>query len=306
MNTFRTTEKEQGYRIDQVVLNILPSITRSTSKKLLMDGLIKVNQEQVRPNYKVKVGDEVSYDENIIKQFTESDDRSNIKPVQMELEVIYEDDSTIVVNKPFGLTTHPVPGHREDTLLNGLVWYQQNNTHSQGKIRPVHRLDKDTSGVILFAKSKDAHQFYSRQFEQGKVEKTYIAAVKGDFKKYLGSRGFITLQNYIERSTKDRKKMIAVPSDRGQVAITNFFFEDYWYGLKNAIYSLVKCSPRTGRTHQIRVHLSGLGFPIVGDSFYSQIQHTRLMLHSYSLKLDVFEKGVMEFIAELPNEFKSQ
>jgi len=296
-------KKDQGKRLDQVVLSLLPNITRTSSKKLLMDGIIKVNDEQLRPNYKVKEQDLITYNEEGIDKFLNLEDHSYIKPVKMDIEVIYEDDNTLVVNKPSGLTTHPVPGHREDTLLNGLVHYQNENNLS-GKLRPVHRLDKDTSGVILFAKSKEAHDFYSKQFEQNKVQKTYYAVVKGDFRKYLKDRNkeYIIVQNYLARSTKNRKLMVSVSPQLGQVAVTNIFFEKYWKGLKGT-YSLVKVEPKTGRTHQIRVHLAGLRFPVVGDPFYSRERYKRLMLHAYSLVIKNFEGEEITFTAKLPDSF---
>lgn|SRR5690606_586984 len=296
-------KKDQGKRLDQVVLSLLPNITRTSSKKLLMDGIIKVNDEQLRPNYKVKEQDLITYNEEGIDKFLNLEDHSYIKPVKMDIEVIYEDDNTLVVNKPSGLTTHPVPGHREDTLLNGLVHYQNENNLS-GKLRPVHRLDKDTSGVILFAKSKEAHDFYSKQFEQNKVQKTYYAVVKGDFRKYLKDRNkeYIIVQNYLARSTKNRKLMVSVSPQLGQVAVTNIFFEKYWKGLKGT-YSLVKVEPKTGRTHQIRVHLAGLRFPVVGDPFYSRERYKRLMLHAYSLVIKNFGGEEITFTAKLPDSF---
>jgi len=291
-----------GRRLDQVLLNILPSITRTTAKKLLMEGIVRVNDEQLRPNYKVKQGDHISYNEKIIKDFLESESHSFIKPIKMNINVIYEDEYTLIVDKPYGLTTHPVPGHREDTLLNGLVYYQENISKlKSGKVRPVHRLDKDTSGVILFAKTKEAHDYYSKQFEENKVEKTYYAIVRGDFKKFLGNREYITVQNYLNRSTKDRKKVVVVSKEIGQVAITNIFFERHW----DKFYSLVKVQPKTGRTHQIRVHLAHIGFPILGDIFYSPYKFKRLMLHAYSLKIRNFlDKEEVIFSSKLPQIFK--
>lgn len=305
-NKFSLKKTDEGRRIDQVVLDLIPNLTRSTSKSLLMAGIILVNSKQVKPNYKAKENDSVTYEDSNIDEFLNKGSHYSIKPIKMQIDVIFEDKDTIVVNKPSGLTTHPVPGHREDTLLNGLMYYQQQNK-SEGKFRPVHRLDKDTSGVILFAKSRDAHVFYSEQFEKGLVEKTYLAVVKGDFKNHLKGKQSVTVQNYLVRSSKERKKMIIVDKEEpgAQIAISEIEFVSYWSGLKNGIYSLVKIKPKTGRTHQIRVHLAGLGYPVVGDPFYSNTHFKRLMLHSNILSLKKFDGNKGTFIAKLPFEFKS-
>lgn len=297
-------KKDEGRRIDQFVLDILPNITRSSSKAVIMEGLITINGEKVRSNYKVKESDEIEIDQGAVDLYLNQSSHYSIKPVKMPLDIIFEDDNTIVVNKNCNLTTHPVPGHREDTLLNGLVYYQMKNNLG-AKIRPVHRLDKDTSGVILFAKSRDAHVFYSEQFEKAKVQKTYMAVVKGDFKKYLGGKKSITVQNYLARAKKGNtrgKRMVEVKSTDGDLAISEIFFSEYFKG-KEQIYSVVKILPKTGRTHQIRVHLSGLGFPILGDPIYSQLPNSRLMLHAYSLRIKKFLGEEAIFTAKLPKEF---
>jgi 23S rRNA pseudouridine1911/1915/1917 synthase len=310
MSNYIVEKKDEGRRIDQLILDILPNITRSSSKSVIMEGLIKINSSSVRSNYKVKEFDEIQIDENAVDLFLNQSSHYSIKAVKMPLDIIFEDNHTIVVNKSSNLTTHPVPGHREDTLLNGLVYYQQENK-LDGKIRPVHRLDKDTSGVILFAKSRDAHIFYSDQFEKSKVQKTYMAVVKGDFKKYLGDREFITIQNFLGRAKKDSyigsvrgKKMVEVISSNGDLAISNIYFERY-FTARNSTYSIVRVIPRTGRTHQIRVHLSNLGFPILGDPIYSNLEYTRLMLHSYKLKIKKYLGEETTFVANLPKEFNS-
>lgn len=303
MTTHKIKSEDTGRRIDQVVLDMLPNITRSSAKSMLMEGIILINQDQVRPNYKAKEGDSITYDESRVNDFLNKQSHYSIKPVKMDIDVIYEDQNTLVVNKQANLTTHPVPGHREDTLLNGLVYYQTQN-NLDGKIRPVHRLDKDTSGVILFAKSRDAHVFYSEQFEKSKVEKAYVAVVRGDFRQILRGSDHIKVQNYLNRSSKEKKMMVEVQSHMGDLAISNIYFDGYWTGL-NGTYSRVLVKPKTGRTHQIRVHLAGLGFPILGDPIYSNLKYKRLMLHALSLRLKKFKGEGVEFRSELPKEFTS-
>lgn len=310
MTEYITTKKDLLRRIDQVLMDLFPEITRSTSKELVMKGIVQVNSNNVRSNYRVNEGDLISIDKEKVDEYIGKNKNSSIKATKLELKIIFEDEYTIVINKDTGVTTHPVPGHREDTLLNGLVYYQQNNdtlsnNREQRKIRPVHRLDKDTSGVIIFAKTRDAQAFYSDQFEKGSVQKTYLAVVKGNFNNYLHSQGKeeIFLQNYIQRSKKDKKKMITTEGDYGELAISFISFVNRWRG-RNGEYSIVKILPKTGRTHQIRVHLSILGFPILGDVLYGGENFKRLMLHSNSLQIKDFKsKKLKEYSADLPKEF---
>lgn len=311
MTKYITQKKDLLRRIDQLVLDIFPEITRSTSKELVMQGIIKVNGKQVRSNYRINEGDHIDYSTENVTRFIGKNVNSSIKARKMDLKIIFEDEFTIVLNKETGVTTHPVPGHREDTLLNGLVYYQQNKKNDSSdvgestKIRPVHRLDKDTSGVILFAKSRDAQAFYSDQFEKGNVQKTYLAVVKGNFNNFLRQQGKdeVFIQNYLKRSKKEKKKMIVTSNNNGELAISFISYVDRWRG-KKGDYSIVKIQPKTGRTHQIRVHLSELGFPIVGDILYDGENYKRLMLHSSSLLIvDFKSKKSKEFSADLPREF---
>ena len=291
-------------RIDLFLSGYFPNITRSTSKKIILAGIVKLNGEVVRPNRYVQNGDKVSIDLAAVRSFIESSGSTETIPVKMDLDIIYEDENTILINKPVNLVVHPVYRHNEDTLLNGLTYYIINKEPNPFvKVRPVHRLDKDTSGIILISKNLEAHNFYTTQFKKREIEKTYLAVVKGDFKKLLDEKGveYLNVQSFISKIAKDRRYSVIKNSD-GDLAETNFFFEKY-LGETNE-YSLVRVLPKTGRTHQIRVHLSELGYPIVGDVIYEGENYHRLMLHAWKLKLKLFRKNKEEtFESKIPVEF---
>lgn len=293
-------------RIDLYLLNKIPGLTRSYAKKAILNGIVKLNGKQVRPNQYVKDGDSIDYDEKELKEFINSGERSEIKPVNIEFGIIYEDENILVIDKPSNLSSHPVPAHWEDTLLNGIVYWQREN-NKLFKPRLVHRLDKDTSGVILVAKTKEAHEFYTKQFESYKAHKTYLAVVKGDFKKFLSQQGktFITIENFLGRDTKDRKLIVSTNISNGQRAITDIYFEKYWENDLDEIYSLLKVKPKTGRTHQIRSHLKSINFPILGDVLYSETKFKRLMLHAYELEFEeALGNAPKSFKSDSPTEFK--
>lgn len=298
-------KKDAGKRIDLFMLEQDLTMTRTSVKKVIMEGLIKVNNVEVRPNYHVKENDKVSIEVKQSKQFIEDTNSTELTPVKMNLDIIYEDKNIILINKPAGLVVHPVYAHKEDTLLNGLVYYFQNKGENV-KVRPVHRLDKETSGVILFAKTKDSNEFYSKLFESHAIEKTYYAVVQGDFKSYMVRKNRPDIFEYFTYISKDKtieRAYFNTSKEKGLPARTRIFFVDYWVRKDDTQkYSLVKLQPLTGRTHQLRVHISSLGFPILGDLIYSKKPYKRMMLHAYSLKIPVDGKEV-EFTAKLPEEF---
>lgn len=292
-------------RIDLHLLNKIPGLTRTYAKKAILNGVIKLNGKKVRPNQYVKDGDKVEYDEKELKNFIDLGERSEIKPMDISFGIIYEDDNILVIDKPYGISSHPVPAHWDDTLLNGIVYWQIKN-NKMFKPRLVHRLDKDTSGVMLVAKNKEAHEFYTDKFENHKANKTYLAVVKGDFKKYLSQEGkeFITVENFLGRDEKDRRLVVSTNSTHGQRAVTDIYFEKYWDNHLDGVYSLLTVKPKTGRTHQIRSHLKSIGFPILGDLLYSETEYKRLMLHAYELEFEnAFENAPLKFKSNIPGEF---
>jgi 23S rRNA pseudouridine1911/1915/1917 synthase len=303
-----------GKRADLALLDFMPELTRTSAKKIFVEGIVKVNELEVKPNYKVNEGDTLCIDLAKINAYLNQTSNSVIKPSFEKISIIFEDKNIVVVNKPEGIVSHPVTGHREDSVLNRLVGRNPPSSppfikEGKGgfvgtKLRLVHRLDRDTSGVLLVAKNIEAQQFYSWQFEHGKAHKTYYAVVEGDFKKYLRKKNQDSLQvtTYISRVNNNEKIYHNTSAEKGLLAKTKFYFIDYWYGL-NGQYALVKCEPETGRTHQIRVHLSSIGFPIVGDPWYQGIRYKRLMLHAFKLAVTDKNENQQEFRADLPKEF---
>lgn len=307
---FNVEEKDSGKRIDLFILEKDATLTRTSAKKLIMEGLINADGQVVRPNFRVRPGNVVEYKQSESKKFIDSSDLTEIVATKMPIDVIYEDSNIILVNKPAGLVIHPVYNHKDDTLLNGLTFYFQQKKE-QVKVRPVHRLDKETSGVILFTKNKDSNEFYSKLFENHNIEKTYYAVVKGDFADFMQRKNRPDMFEYFTYISKEKtvnKAYMNTSKEMGLPARTKFFFSRYFeHAHDDRVYSLVKVMPLTGRTHQIRVHLSSLGFPILGDLIYSKTTYKRMMLHAYSLKIPVVtSKGQEErvFVAELPKEFR--
>lgn len=328
-------------RLDLYLMTINPALTRSSAKKLVMNKRVLVNDRANLPNFKVRNNDvieilniqsndnkEASEGLNKSKNTKDLNNRSNIfnleeegnfdkeiktiKRVKMPLRIVYEDSDLIVVDKKAGVVVHPVYKHMEDTLVNGLAHYFYNKKENI-KFRAVHRLDKETSGVIIFSKNLEAHDFLSSQFEKREVSKTYYAVVIGDFNEYLRKKhksDSIELISYIKRNGDElKKKYVSTNDQKGDISVTKVTFERYWsYERMNKIYkgvrfSLLKVEPKTGRTHQIRVHLSEAGFPILGDIIYSDSKFKRMMLHANSIKIKLRDNTVKTFKTDLPKEF---
>lgn len=296
---------KDSMRVDLYLLNLHPELSRTSAKKIIIEELLTVNGQKIMPNFRVKNGDIIELFPEKINELFNTQSLTQIKPVSMKLDFIYEDENTIILNKKSGVVVHPVYAHSDDTLMNGLAFYAikyNKNNANKIRIRPVHRLDKDTSGVILFSKNKEAHEYYSKLFEGFKIQKTYVAGVAGNFKNYLSVQGQkkLSITSFLGRSDKTSKKVEI--KKEGENAITEF---EFYKECKNPKWSLVYAMPKTGKTHQIRVHLLSLEFPIVGDPLYSNIEYSRLMLHAYKLKLKIFGEEIeREFIAPLPKEFE--
>ena len=290
---YKIGEENVNYRIDKLVPILNENVTRMLAQKLLNEGKILVNDKKEKPSYKVKVNDIISID---IPEVQETE----IVPEDIPLDVLYEDDYIIVVNKAKGMVVHPANGNYTGTLVNALLYRCKDSLSGiGGEKRPgiVHRLDKDTSGVIIVAKCDKAHLNLSEQIKEHKVKKTYIALVKGIVKDNEA-----TIDMPIGRSKKDRKKM---DIDRnGKNAITHFKVLKRYQG-----YTLLKVNIETGRTHQIRVHLSTIGYPIVGDGVYSngknEFNVEGQMLHAFRIEFTHPITGEkMKIEAPLPQYFE--
>ena len=245
------TEENAKKRLDVYVSELL-GITRSSAQGLIEDGYVSVNGKEQAKNYKLRVGDSIEASEPELREL-------NAEPENIPLDIVYEDEDIVVINKPCGMVVHPAPGNESGTLVNALLYHCGSTLSGiNGVIRPgiVHRIDKDTSGLLVVAKNDEAHLFLSSLLKDHGIKRTYYAIIIGHMKEQSG-----TINAPIARHPVDRKKMAVVQG--GREAITHYEVIKEFNG-----YSLLKLNLETGRTHQIRVHLSYKGHPIVGDTVY--------------------------------------
>lgn len=285
------TVTEENIRLDKYLANNT-EYSRSTIMKMLDSDYILVNGKKEKPSYKVKENDNIE----ITDGFKEE---TNIVPVKMNIDIVYEDNDIIIINKPSGLVVHPGSGNYDNTLVNGLMHYTNNLSDINGEERPgiVHRIDKDTSGLLLVAKNNKSHAILTEYFKNHEnIKREYIALICGNF-----PHDSATIDAPIGRNPKDRKRM-AVTADNSKEAIT------YMKVLKKyKDYTLVSCVLKTGRTHQIRVHMNYIGYPIYNDPVYNTKAATSFgqFLHSYKMDfIHPITKKEMHFEAPLPPEFQ--
>ena len=287
------SENESGIRLDKAITLLDENITRAMSQKLLEEQKVLVNLKNEKPSYKVKVSDKIEIEYEKPKE-------SKLKPEEIPLNVIYEDNDIIIINKEKGMVVHPGNGNNDGTLANAVLARCKDSLSGiGGEIRPgiVHRIDKDTSGIIIVAKNDKSHLNISNQIKEHKTTKTYLALVRGVVKENEA-----TINMPIGRSERDRKKMAV--TKKGKEAVTHFKVLKRYNG-----YTYLEVVIETGRTHQIRVHMAEIGFPIVGDSTYSNGKNPfgveGQMLHAYKIKFVHPSTGKeVEYTAELPNYFK--
>jgi len=249
--------KEKGARLDVLATQLNPSLSRAFSQKLIEKSKILVNDRPSRSSYRLKLDDKVTIE-------VPPPEKYEVKPENIPLNIVYEDDDLLVVNKPRGMVTHPAPGHYTGTLVNALLYHAKNLAGIGGVERPgiVHRLDKDTSGLLLVAKTDLAHRSLSTQIKDRQVKRSYVALVHGVVKQ---DEGFV--QEKIGRHPVHRKKM-AVIKQAGLKSREALTFYKVLRRFKD--YSLLELQLKTGRTHQIRVHMSHIGHPLVGDKTYGK------------------------------------
>ncbi len=254
--SFLVDKKQSLLRIDKYLLDKIPNSTRNKLQNAIENNFVKVNGKKVKSNYKVKPKD-------IIKIFLPQEPKSSeIIPENINLNIIYEDDSLIIVNKPSGMVVHPAYNNWTNTLVNGLAYHFDNLPNKKGNIgRPglVHRIDKDTSGLLVIAKTEDSMNFLSKQFHDHSIERKYYALVWGNLEENSG-----TINEMLKRSSKDRR-IICVTKDEnlGKKSITHYkVIERLRY------VTLIECSLETGRTHQIRAHMQHIKHSIFGDTTY--------------------------------------
>lgn len=284
-------DDSQGIRIDKYI-STKEELSRVAIQRMIENGNILVNDKKVKVSYKTNINDEISIEKEEVKD-------TAIRPENIPLNIVYEDSDILVVNKQKGLVVHPGNGNPNGTLVNAIMAHCKDSLSGiGGEIRPgiVHRIDKDTSGLLIIAKNDKAHINISEQIKNHEVKKTYIALVRGKVETNQA-----TIDMPIARSTKDRTKMAV--SKLGKNAVTHFKVIERFNG-----YTLLEVNIETGRTHQIRVHLSQIGYPIVGDSVYSNGKNPfdveGQMLHSAKLEfIHPITGEEMKLETELPKYF---
>lgn len=304
MKKFIVNKEDENKRIDAYLAKKNEDISRVTVQRLIEEEKILVNDKKTKSSYKVQEKDTITLEEEIPKEVF-------LKAQDIPIEIIYEDNDIIVVNKPKGLVVHPANGNPDGTLVNAIMKICKDSLSGiGGKLRPgiVHRLDKDTSGILIVAKNDKAHINLSEQIKNHEVEKTYIALVRGIVKENEA-----TINMPIGRSDKDRKKMAV--KKNGKNAITHFKVIER-FPKHNS--TLLEIKIETGRTHQIRVHLSHIGYPIIGDDVYSSGKNEWNVkgqcLHAKSLKFKhpitskemVLEAKIPEYLENIINELNKE
>ena len=276
--------EEENIRIDTYLSNKL-DISRSKIQKLIDEEKVTVNGKVIKSNYKTKLNDEIEIDDEL-------DFDISVEPVEIPLDIVYEDEYLMIINKPSGLVVHPAPGHYDDTLVNGLLFYL--NKDKTKNIRPgiVHRLDKDTSGLMVVAKDEKTMELLSEMISKKEVERKYLAIVDGVIKENTA-----TIDAPIGRDPSNRQKMAINPT--GKHAITHIKVIERF---KNNTF--IECLLDTGRTHQIRVHLSYINHRVTNDPVYGEGNEFGQMLHSYSIKfIHPITKKELYFEQDPPKEF---
>lgn len=290
--TFMAGEEDSGERLDKVLAVRYPAQSRQYFQLLLKDGRILVNEKPAKASVKLRSGDRVEVSFPPPQEL-------DLKPLKMSLNIIYEDKNLIVLDKPAGLVVHPGEGatHREDSLVNALLHHCKGELSGiNGVLRPgvVHRLDKDTSGLLVIAKNDHTHRHLVEQFQGREVEKMYYALLVGRLEPLKGS-----IEAPIGRDPANRKRMAVVSEKKGRMAITKYEVLDYV-----GDFTFVKVYLITGRTHQIRVHFASIGFPLAGDDLYGKPKINKLLREEHGLARQFLHAGGMAFV--LPGASKKR
>lgn len=310
-------------RIDKLLSSMLPDFSRSYLQKLVKEGAVLVNKKAVKPNHKVNTGD-------IVQVFVPEPELPDISPEDIPLDILYEDEELLVVNKPKGMVVHPAPGHYSGTLVNAVMYHCRGKLSGiNGVTRPgiVHRIDRDTTGSLVVCKSDRAHQSLAEQLKEHSITRRYRAVVLGIIE---GEKG--TVNAPIGRHPTDRKKM-STRCKNGKPAVTHYRVLERFYndslpiflrcvfggskGGNSKGYTYIECQLETGRTHQIRVHLSEIGHPILGDTVYGtakcpfpltgQTLHAKILgfVHPVSREYLEFDAPLPEYFEELLRKMRS-
>ncbi len=282
--------EEEGKRLDSF-LSLELEISRSKVQKLIKEGKVLVNGKEMNSSYQVRVDDEIEVNDEL-------DYEINVEPEDIPLDIVYEDDDLIIINKKSGMVVHPAPGHYTGTLVNALLYKYGKLTGDKFRPGIVHRLDKDTSGLMIVAKNEEMLEKLSKMISKKQVERKYLAIVNGLIKHDTG-----TIDAPIGRDLNNRQKM-AVTDVNSKDAITHFRVLERFDN-----NTFIECILETGRTHQIRVHLSYIGYPVNNDPLYGKGKCTDFgqMLHSYSIRFNHPRTGKELFYeVEAPKEFKDK
>jgi 23S rRNA pseudouridine1911/1915/1917 synthase len=273
-------ENQEKDRLDKYLTRFLPDLTRTRIQQLISDGLITINGAATKPSHQVTPGE-------IIQVHIPPPAASELIPQAIPLRVVYEDQYLIVIDKPAGMVVHPACGHPSGTLANALLYHYKNLSQVSGQSRPgiVHRLDKDTSGLLVAARNDQVHTALSEQFKQKSTEREYVAVVWGHPKPGKGA-----ISSFLMRSSSDRRKM-AVSQSQGKWAVTHYEVAEKFH-----LHSTVRLHLETGRTHQIRVHLSHRGHPVFGDPVYGGRRSQATGLNAEDTR----------FVVEMLQRFKRQ
>lgn len=291
--TYIVEKKDETLRIDKFLSLKEEKYSRVYFGNLIKNEKVLVNGKTISPSYKIRENDE------IVVNFENKEIDENIKPYDFKLDILYEDDDILVINKPKGLVVHPGDGHHDDTLVNALIFLNKELSTVNGleRVGIVHRIDKDTSGLLLICKNDYAHNFIAKQLEDHTMHREYIALVKGEINEEYGK-----IIAPIGRDKSNRLKM-AVDINGGRNAITHFKVLERFNK-----YTLIECKLETGRTHQIRVHMEYINHPVIGDPLYGKenckIYNDGQLLHAYKLTfIHPTTKKEMTLVAPLPQYF---
>lgn len=291
--THNVTEAEAKTRVDQMLTQLVKGVSRAQIQTWIKLGLVMVNGEEVKANYRIQENDQINWSKPEIETI-------EIEPEAIPLDIIYEDDDLLVVNKPKGMVVHPAAGHQSGTLVHALLHHTDQLATINEDDRPgiVHRLDRDTSGLLVVAKTNEAYESLVEQLKERSAKRSYLALVHGAIPHEYG-----TIEAPIGRNPKDRQSMAVV--DKAKEAVTYFEVIERI----NQKYTVIKCSLKTGRTHQIRVHMKYIGFPIVGDPKYGRkksIQEDGQALHACELGFNhPRTKEWMNFEVDPPQSFNN-
>ena len=312
---FKISKNEAGERADVFLAKKIPDISRAQIQQAIRSGVVKINRKSIKSSYILKIGDKITVEDKFLENLNKP---LKLKSEKIPLKVIFEDDDLLVIDKPSSLVTHPGAGNKSGTVVNALLNYipeiknvVQEKTDQFSLLRPgiVHRLDKDTSGLMVIAKNRQTLSFLSSELQNKQFNKYYLALVYG----WLPEGGKI--ESYLARDKKNRKKIIEVEKEFGKNAISNYKAQKY-LETKDGKYhvTLAEIEILTGRTHQIRVQMKGIGFPILGDAAYVSKESERLsrelsakrqMLHAARIRFRLpSTKKYLELSTSLPEDFQ--